>query len=315
MTILDPKYANLSTMQVKHMIEMTTDVLTDSPDLAWAKGHLEALNAVLRVRGERSAQPDTFETDSATVGRPAGSKAGNQYGTFAVHSASPAQVRFLQTLINTKVTDDVTLPATLDNISKTAASALIDKLIDRPIKAGVPVKLASEKQINFLRKLIDEKAWELAGGEDYAPIVNVQTGEPVSAKSAGEAITWLLTLARKPVETTTTVDLESGIYLHDGQVFKVYTNQARTRMLAKLLVLPEGWVDLSRNEREASDSQPQWIYQGVASRFVKADEKMTLEQAKEFGAIYGVCSNCGRLLTNEDSIEAGLGPICRNKFL
>ena len=49
----------------------------------------------------------------------------------------------------------------------------------------------------------------------------------------------------------------------------------------------------------------------------KLDEsmRMTLEQAKQYGAIYGVCCNCGRTLTNEDSIEAGIGPICAGKFL
>jgi hypothetical protein len=39
-------------------------------------------------------------------------------------------------------------------------------------------------------------------------------------------------------------------------------------------------------------------------------DRMTLEDAKEFGALYGTCCVCGRLLTNEVSIEAGIGPVC-----
>lgn len=42
--------------------------------------------------------------------------------------------------------------------------------------------------------------------------------------------------------------------------------------------------------------------------------KMTLEEAEEFGALYGFCCRCGRTLTNEGSIEAGIGPICAGKF-
>lgn len=42
--------------------------------------------------------------------------------------------------------------------------------------------------------------------------------------------------------------------------------------------------------------------------------KMTLEEAKQFGALYGFCCSCGRILTNETSIEAGIGPVCAEKF-
>lgn len=42
--------------------------------------------------------------------------------------------------------------------------------------------------------------------------------------------------------------------------------------------------------------------------------KMTLEEAVQFGKLYGVCCSCGRMLTNELSIELGIGPVCREKF-
>jgi hypothetical protein len=41
---------------------------------------------------------------------------------------------------------------------------------------------------------------------------------------------------------------------------------------------------------------------------------MTLDQAKAFGALYGACCNCGKTLTDERSIEAGIGPVCARKF-
>ncbi len=43
-------------------------------------------------------------------------------------------------------------------------------------------------------------------------------------------------------------------------------------------------------------------------------QELTLELAKEYGKLYGQCMICGRTLTNEDSIEAGIGPICAGKL-
>jgi hypothetical protein len=47
---------------------------------------------------------------------------------------------------------------------------------------------------------------------------------------------------------------------------------------------------------------------GVEVRLLKKEE------AIHFGKLYGICAICGRLLTDETSIEAGIGPICASKF-
>ena len=44
------------------------------------------------------------------------------------------------------------------------------------------------------------------------------------------------------------------------------------------------------------------------------EHKMSLADAKKFGALYGTCCVCGRTLTDEVSIEAGIGPVCAQKF-
>lgn len=43
-------------------------------------------------------------------------------------------------------------------------------------------------------------------------------------------------------------------------------------------------------------------------------EKNPLEAAKASGRLSGRCCSCGRDLTDPDSIEAGIGPICAQKF-
>jgi hypothetical protein len=55
-------------------------------------------------------------------------------------------------------------------------------------------------------------------------------------------------------------------------------------------------------------------YARGAIRLLSEQTKMTLEEAKEFGALYGTCCVCGRTLTKEESIEAGIGPVCAQKF-
>ena len=55
-------------------------------------------------------------------------------------------------------------------------------------------------------------------------------------------------------------------------------------------------------------------YAGGAIRSLRAEWKMTLEQAKEFGSLYGFCVRCGATLTDDVSIKAGIGPICAGRF-
>jgi hypothetical protein len=42
--------------------------------------------------------------------------------------------------------------------------------------------------------------------------------------------------------------------------------------------------------------------------------KMTLEEAVQFGKLYGICCRCAATLTDENSIAAGIGPICAGKI-
>lgn len=51
-----------------------------------------------------------------------------------------------------------------------------------------------------------------------------------------------------------------------------------------------------------------------AVRALKPEWRMTLEEAKAFGQLYGVCCVCGRTLTDETSIAEGIGPICSGRL-
>lgn len=51
-----------------------------------------------------------------------------------------------------------------------------------------------------------------------------------------------------------------------------------------------------------------------ALRLLTADMRMTIDEAMEWGKLYGSCCRCGLTLTDEGSIADGVGPICKNKI-
>lgn len=97
---------------------------------------------------------------------------------------------------------------------------------------------------------------------------------------------------------------EDGIYRSNGKIYKVYWNREQTRLLAKELVI----IDRGDAEKRIP-AKVRFDYVGLAARFVKPGDKMPYEEAKDFGALYGICVY-GHPLTDEVSIHLGIGPIC-----
>jgi hypothetical protein len=94
---------------------------------------------------------------------------------------------------------------------------------------------------------------------------------------------------------------EAGFYrAQDGRIVKVQESQAG-RLYAKVLT-------------QVGDDEWAFEYVQGAMRFVTPADKLSLEDAQAFGRLYGWCCCCGRRLTNEESIELGIGPICRTKW-
>jgi hypothetical protein len=143
---------------------------------------------------------------------------------------------------------------------------------------------ATEKQLAFATALINER---YTG--DKAEVIAKLSG--LSTLGAAKTIAKLLALPK----IVDGVALESGIYTDGEKIIKVYKGQSG-RLLAKLL------------------TKSGFSYLGAAERFCKGTHRMTLDEAKAYGAIYGVCCSCGATLTDENSIEAGIGPVCAKKF-
>lgn len=112
--------------------------------------------------------------------------------------------------------------------------------------------------------------------------------------------------------------LEDGIYRNPqtGEIFKVYhTVHGRNVQVAKKLVL---WDEASWYTKTVRGKQvtvkAEFEYVGLKGlKGLTASMRMTLAEAKEYGAIYGVCIRCAATLTKEVSIERAMGDTCAAK--
>ena len=210
---------------------------------------------------------------------------------------------------------------------------------------------ASQKQIDFINRLKGERHWlpfdpdDLAGNvvraqdepEAYMAGLAIHIGRnfwhegQFTKAVASQVIDALLAAPEKPkrrnliddllegdpsadagndrtwAEANPGVDLDleptpEGVHKFGGVIFKVQKAvHGSGRLYAKALV---------------EDGNGGWTFEYApgAIKNLSAATRLTLEEAKRFGVLYGTCCVCGRTLTNEESIAAGIGPICAGKF-
>lgn len=242
---------------------------------------------------------------------------GNGHARKTETPATDAQMRFIGNLLNDRVVPEESLHSgaialfNLGTISKRSASDLIGWLTELPVKAEKK-NTASEKQVKFIEKLIGQLNDGPIRDRYQAQYNSATNNGELNGRRASELIDELIAHVNsqpKP-EQSSTEELESGMYRKDGKIYKVYRAvHGSGRMCAKELVkLDEPVI------KRGKEHQYGFEYRGLAERYVSFEDRMTLEEAKEFGAIYGVCCSCGATLTDEKSIEAGIGPICAGKF-
>ena len=175
-------------------------------------------------------------------------------------------------------------------------------------------KLATDKQIAFLRSLIEqiitaEQQVDPDNGAEAALATadNFEDTLPgLTTKGASEAIdrakARLAYLRAKGACVAAKKDkaplVPVGFYLYDDTVYRVVANQAGTSRYAKRLDPTVG----------------RWAYAaGIVGRLTLADA-LTPEEAGRRGRHYGRCVFCGKELSVKDSTERGIGPDCWKKY-
>jgi hypothetical protein len=251
----------------------------------------------------REAVPEIVETPADP--KPVSTGSGQISGGKVADPASDAQIRFVKSLNEQHDCSRIgtfprrTLDAILSDqeVSKGRASRLIEVMQRQPLAgpAEAPTGPApSDAQLGFLRTLAAEN------GEDMPEV-------PTKADASRE-ITRLIQARedRKasgsaPIRTGSAVT-EDGMYrTPDGTIYKVQiAKQGSGRLYAKKLT--------------ETDGEWSFVFAGGAIQKLTPADKMTREQAQEFGRLYGVCCRCGADLTDEKSIAEGIGPVCGDRF-
>jgi hypothetical protein len=94
-------------------------------------------------------------------------------------------------------------------------------------------------------------------------------------------------------------EIEDGMYVTADTIWKVYhTVHGRNEQVAKELVI--------------TGDKGEFVYRGKAplSKIIATGRRLSLEEARHFGSVYGQCCRCLVPLTHEISIALGIGPKC-----
>jgi hypothetical protein len=156
---------------------------------------------------------------------------------------------------------------------------------------------ASEKQYAFLQKLMAER---VLPHEERRELIVEQIESPLFTKQAASIyIEILLGCERKPAVHDDGAALGEGFYLLGDDVFKVQASKAGN-LYAKQFAYQGG--------------RASYEYAPGALKKLTGAVRLTVEVAAEMGVKFGSCVVCARLLTDPESVAAGIGPICKGKL-
>lgn len=158
-------------------------------------------------------------------------------------------------------------------------SYLADLARDREYAGTIPAGLS----FDAASKLIDEL--KLLPWRDRAPVARVAA--PVA-------------------------DVEPGMYLRDGVIYRAQRSRTSGRVYAKVGHIES---DAVRDPSGAivTPAVVRFEFEPGAVALLTPEHRMTFDQAREFGAVHGVCVY-GHPLTDPLSVAAGIGPVCARKF-
>lgn len=217
----------------------------------------------------------------------AGSKAGNQYGTYKVRTITNAQVNFLKKLLEQKKHNVDVSAINFEEINVQWGTELIDQLLKAEDKVE---RLASERQVAFVKSLAQNKV----GGEILLGLLEQRE------LTAKEASTWIEQLKNSSNARSITIT-DTGAYRYNGVVYSVRKGRQSGN-----------WQVFSLN----TDTN-KWEYDKVAYKYlyyITASDRLTLNEAIEASGQTGSCVHCGITLTAVKSVAGGMGSTCAKKY-
>lgn len=183
------------------------------------------------------------------------------------------------------------------------------------VHASRPVQSASDKQVDFILSLLDQKDLRAGGkiqgtDEEYNAARDLlKAGVPnLSKKAASDWIGHLLEMPNlvQPKKATKS-KVSDGRYALEDIEGIVHFYRVRTPDEGK-------WAGYTFVDIQASDDfhpiKDRTRRNSIMDEIAKDPKAAMLRYGQELGS----CGHCGRTLTDETSRELGIGPVCRNKL-
>jgi hypothetical protein len=168
---------------------------------------------------------------------------------------------------------------------------------------------ATEKQAAYLVALAAKKTPHVSADAIRTwcgTISKAQASEKINELKAMPTPVGVEATAAKILRDVNKPEPVDGIYYVEGtnEIFKVYC-----------MVHGSGRQGVKRLEHNLEAGTGKFAYMGLAAKHLPSNAVlMPLAEAMAFGKMYGFCVRCGRTLTDEGSIAAGIGPVCAGKW-
>jgi hypothetical protein len=178
----------------------------------------------------------------------------------------------------------------------------------------------SEAQLRYLYTLAGDRVAPSLGTCGEERIENLGAKIENTDPSMADVSGWIDWLKRQPRDTgsadatpaqASVTATEPGVYeLPDGTIYVVKPNREKTRLYAKRLVE----IDGDRLTETGTVVQIDFVYEAGAIYKIQPEHKMPYERARELTVRYSRCIVCGRHLKAAQSVDRGIGPVCRKSF-
>lgn len=263
-------------------------------------GTMEGLTPAATVKADSDLKPQSNPTGK------------NHSNDRAVRMATANQVRALHNMARAgrKLGVDAELCERAEQVSEeitsfSTASALMDQLggkldaaRDSATKADGFVQrgtVLSPKQVDLIMTMGAERGQHFERGA--VEQMSVEEFRHTFAELKRTART--NEVPREQPRPASTETVGEGVYLLDGEYYRVLRAVHGSGNLYAKVFDPE---------------TQRFEYARGAMRKLRPEHKVTEEQAKAFGAAYGRCVRCAKVLTKDESKERMMGDVCAGKM-
>lgn len=184
--------------------------------------------------------------------------------------------------------------------------------------------LITEPQVSFIERLVEERPTD----HPYVAWVREKLASPERESITRSAASDIITALKGIKREAPAVPAPEGVHRLGTDIYKVQRALHGSGNLYAKKLTParecEGHADSDGEIRYTNYcdgscrplTEATWSFEYApgAVRKLSEDTLLTIEEAKKWGALYGTCAVCGRTLTDEASISAGIGPICAKRF-